>query len=157
MDKPVPWGHTVLLKAKVSLTSDDLANPLVQASFNGIPDRGGLFVNQSYAGETSKKWSGGAAYEVKKHLRVGENTLILRGAKIEPKTGLSKELTVQVELIKNSPEPKWFRSVFSGLAQIIVQSTKEAGEIKLAASADGLKPTTATLTTQASTPRLMVP
>jgi len=157
MDKPVASGHTVLLKAKVSLTAEDLANPLVQVSFDGIPDRGGLFVNQSYVGETSKKWSGGAAYEVKKQLRVGENTIILSGAKLEPKAGLSKELTVQVELIKNSPEPKWFRSVFSGLAQIIVQSTVDAGEIKLTASADGLKPTTAILTTQPSTPRTKVP
>ena len=32
----------------------------------------------------------------------------------------------------------WSRSVFNGLAQIIIQSTKEVGEIKLTAAADGL-------------------
>ena len=41
--------------------------------------------------------------------------------------------------------PEWQRSLFSGLAQIIVQSTKEPGEIKLTARADGLTPCTLTI------------
>ena len=38
--------------------------------------------------------------------------------------------------------PEWKRSVFNGLAQIIVQSTREPGAIKLTASAEGLSPAT---------------
>jgi len=44
----------------------------------------------------------------------------------------------------------WSRSVFNGLAQIIVQSTKEVGEIKLTASADGLQSVSSVVKTQAS-------
>ena len=51
----------------------------------------------------------------------------------------------------------WSRSVFNGLAQIIVQSTKAAGEIKLTATADGLTPATVIITTQPSAGRPSVP
>ena len=49
------------------------------------------------------------------------------------------------------------RSLFNGLAQVIVQSTRDAGEIKLTASADGLKPATATVQTLPGAPRPFVP
>jgi len=52
---------------------------------------------------------------------------------------------------------QWSRSLFNGLAQIIVQSTRGAGQIKLTASADGLAPATATVETQPCTPRPAVP
>jgi beta-galactosidase len=40
------------------------------------------------------------------------------------------------------PAPQWQRSVFNGLAQVIVQSTGQAGEITLEATAPGLAPAT---------------
>jgi beta-galactosidase len=49
--------------------------------------------------------------------------------------------------------PDWQRSLFSGLAQIIVQSTKAPGEIKFTARADDLSPVTLTIRSQAATPR----
>lgn len=36
--------------------------------------------------------------------------------------------------------PQWKRKAFNGLAQIIVQTTQQAGEIKLSATAEGMKP-----------------
>ena len=53
--------------------------------------------------------------------------------------------------------PQWSRSLFNGLAQIIVQSTKDAGEIKLTATADGLTPATTVVKTQPCVPRPSVP
>jgi beta-galactosidase len=52
---------------------------------------------------------------------------------------------------------QWSRSLFNGLAQIIVQSTPKAGEFKLTASSDGLKPVTAVEQTLPCTPRPSVP
>ena len=49
--------------------------------------------------------------------------------------------------------PDWQRSLFSGLAQIIVQSTKDPGEIKLTAHAAGLTPVTLTIPSQPAAPR----
>jgi beta-galactosidase len=47
----------------------------------------------------------------------------------------------------SSPTPQWKRDTFNGLAQIIVKTTKQAGEITLTASSDGLTPATLKLTT----------
>jgi beta-galactosidase len=38
-----------------------------------------------------------------------------------------------------SPSAQWKRSLFNGLAQVIVQSTKQSGELILKANAKGLK------------------
>jgi beta-galactosidase len=53
--------------------------------------------------------------------------------------------------------PAWKRSVFNGLAQIIMQSAIEPGEIKLTASADGLSPATVAIQSLPCTPRPAVP
>jgi len=57
----------------------------------------------------------------------------------------------------SAPAPVWQRSLFNGLAQIIVQSTKAAGKIKLSANAAGLPPVTTTVNTQPCTLRPFVP
>ena len=54
-------------------------------------------------------------------------------------------------------QANWSRSLFNGLGQIIVQSTRSAGEIKLTASAEGLAPGTITVKTRSCTPRPFVP
>jgi len=45
------------------------------------------------------------------------------------------------------------RSAFNGLAQVILQSTRSVGKIKLIATADGLAPATAVMQTQRSSTR----
>lgn len=56
-----------------------------------------------------------------------------------------------------SPSPRWKRSVFAGLAQVIVQSTKEPGDVIVKASAEGLLQSVLTLHTQPVTVRPAVP
>jgi beta-galactosidase len=48
------------------------------------------------------------------------------------------------------------RSVFAGLAQAIVQGTKQPGEIVLTAQADGLTAARVTIASTAATPRASV-
>ena len=50
----------------------------------------------------------------------------------------------------NGEQAAWSRSLFNGLAQVIVQSTQEPGEIKLTAESDGLTPATAVVQTRPS-------
>lgn len=52
-----------------------------------------------------------------------------------------------------SPAISWKRKAFSGLAQVIVQTTKQAGEITLTAKAGGLEPGVLKINSSASTPR----
>jgi beta-galactosidase len=49
------------------------------------------------------------------------------------------------------------RKVFCGLSQVIVQSTKTSGKIKLTATAENLPSATVAVSSQACTPRLAVP
>jgi beta-galactosidase len=59
---------------------------------------------------------------------------------------------------QGEPAPiAWRRSVFNGLAQIIVQSTRAAGAIRLTARADGLQPATITIRSEAAPLRPFVP
>jgi beta-galactosidase len=51
----------------------------------------------------------------------------------------------------------WQRSAFCGLAQVIVQSSKDVGNIQLTATADGLQPATVSIQSQACEPRPCVP
>jgi len=57
----------------------------------------------------------------------------------------------------STPLPVWQRSLFNGFAQIIVQSTKEPGDIKLTARTTGLAETTLPLTAKPVALRLAVP
>jgi beta-galactosidase len=54
-------------------------------------------------------------------------------------------------------DPAWSRSLFNGLAQVIIQSTRQAGEFKLTAASDGLTPATAVVQTQPCKLRPAVP
>ncbi len=56
-----------------------------------------------------------------------------------------------------SPSFQWKRSVFNGLAQVIVQSTKEPGEVMLKATAEGLQQAIIKIQTQPVTLRSAVP
>jgi beta-galactosidase len=66
-------------------------------------------------------------------------------------------MELNVELMSELASPAWSRSLLNGLAEVIVQSTKDAGKISLTASADGLRPATMTAQTQLVTPRPTVP
>ena len=49
------------------------------------------------------------------------------------------------------------RSLFNGLAMVIIQTTGEAGTVELTASGDGLKPATISIPVKAATPRPSIP
>lgn len=50
------------------------------------------------------------------------------------------------------PHATWSRSLFNGFAQVIVQSTRDAGEFELTVSADGLTSASTTVKTASPTP-----
>jgi beta-galactosidase len=55
------------------------------------------------------------------------------------------------------PDKATQRKAFNGFAQVIVQSMKQAGEITLSATSDGLKSDAVTITSDSSGPRPSVP
>ena len=83
------------------------------------------------------------------------NHLAVTVASYSDAAGVNKG--VWLRLVDNPPQVAWSRSVFNGLAQILVQSAKEAGTIKLTAKAESLTPATVELTTKAAVFRATLP
>ncbi|MEY4916290.1 MAG: hypothetical protein RL616_203, partial [Verrucomicrobiota bacterium] len=153
-EMPLKDGETAIYRAHVTLSEDDLKNPNVQIRFTGCDDQGWYFVNNQRVGE-SLDWQAQPLFEIKKQLHAGDNVIAVGVKNAAGEGGLNPD--VNVEIVGAAVESPWSRSLFNGLAQIIVQSTRSAGEIKLTASADGLKPVTTAVTTQASAGRPSVP
>jgi beta-galactosidase len=140
------WGQTAIYRAHVKLTEEDLANPGVQIRFAGCDDNGWYYVNNQRVGE-SHDWEERPVFDIKKHLRPGDNVIAVGVKNDGGDGGLNPD--VNVELVGKATASPWSRSLFNGLAQIIIQSSPVAGEIKLTASAEGLKPAVATIQTVA--------
>lgn len=136
------------------LTEGDLSGPAVQIQFTGCDDEGWYFVNGQYVGETHD-WDAKPAFDITKFLRPGDNVIAVCCRNGGALGGLNPNVAADI-IGKPSPAP-WPRSLFNGLAQVVVQSTKDAGEIKLTATADGLAPATTLVNTQPATPHPCVP
>jgi beta-galactosidase len=147
-------GETAIYRAHVKLSEDDLNNPGMQIRFACIDDHGWVFVNNQRVGE-SHDWSAEPAFDIKRALHAGDNVIAVGVKNDGGEGGLNPD--VNVEITGQPQASPWSRSLFNGLAQIIVQSTKDAGEMKLTATADGLKTATVSVQSQVCTPRSSVP
>jgi beta-galactosidase len=147
---PLQGHEQGAFRAKISLTAKDLAASSIVLMFNHIGADGFVYVNGQKVGE-SHNWLTPTSFDVKPLLHPGENTIAASVANWGGSGGINSG--VELQFVGQAPAADWQRSVFNGLAQIIVQSTKEPGEIKLTAHADGLASGTLTLTAQPASPR----
>jgi beta-galactosidase len=153
-DMPLKQNETAIYRARVKLTQADLDSPGIQVRFSTIDDHGWVFVNNQRVGE-SHDWQAQPVFNIKQALHAGDNIVAVGVKNDAGAGGMSPDVNVE---IVGKPEPMpWSRSLFNGFAQIIVQSTRDSGEFKLTASADGLKPATAVVQTQPCAPRPAVP
>lgn len=151
---PLGLREKAAFRVRLNVTTEDLASPAVELWFGKIDGGGNVFVNGQKIGGTGDARAA-SVYDVKKLLRTGENVIAVALANYGSAAGLNKGVELRLQ---SAPQPvAWSRSVFNGLAQIIVQSAKEAGDLKLTARAEGLKPTTVTIQSKAATPRPVVP
>jgi len=147
-------GQTAVFCAHVTLTAADLAGQSVQIRFGGIDDHGWVFVNQQFVGDSSD-WQAQPAFEAKSALHPGDNVIAVGVWNQSGTGGLNPD--VNVELPSQPIALDWSRSLFNGLAQVIVQSTRDGGEFQLTATADGLNPATVSVDTQPVPPQPEVP
>lgn len=143
-----------IYRAHLKLSEEDLRGLGVQIQFAGCDDEGWYFVNGQYVGETHD-WDAKPTFDITKFLRPGDNVIAVCCRNGGTQGGLNPNVTVEI-IAKPATQP-WSRSLFNGLAQVIVQSTRNAGEIKLTATADGLAPAASSVKTQATKPRPFVP
>ncbi len=147
-------GETAVYRAHFNLSENDLHKPGVQVRFGTIDDNGWIFVNNQRVGE-SHDWSAQPLFDIKKALHVGDNVIAVGVRNDSGTGGMSPD--VNVEIVGNPVSSPWSRSLFNGLAQIMVQSSKDAGEITLTATADGLQTATTTIKTAVGPTRPSVP
>jgi beta-galactosidase len=142
---PLPSRGQAVFRTKFQVTEQELEAEAIELCFGMIDEEGWVYVNGQKVGESHDSQSS-PAFDVKRFLHPGENVIAVSLATWNGPGGLDKGVTLR---LTGKPEmPQWQRSVFNGLAQIIVQSTQAPGEIKLTARAEGLSPATVVIQTQ---------
>ena len=144
---PLGLDEKAVFRGHVSVTAEELASPGVELWFGKIDGGGGVFVGGHKIGSTGDSRVP-SIYDVKTVLQPGENTIAVTLANYGPAAGINKG--VMLRTIHPAPAPEWRRSVFGGLAQVLVQSTGATGTIKLTAESAGLKPSTLSIPTTAA-------
>ncbi|HWB27533.1 MAG TPA: beta-galactosidase GalA [Chitinophagaceae bacterium] len=129
-------GMEGVFRAHFIIKADDIENSSCIIRFGMIDDDGWVFINGKLVGE-SHDWQSEQSFDIKQFLQPGANTVAVLVKNKGGAGGISKGVTV--ELTKNHIPLHWRRSVFTGLAQVIIQSDKTSGEIKLTAHAKGLQ------------------
>ena len=145
---------SAIYRAHINLTEEDLNGEGAIACFSGCDDEGWYFVNGQFVGE-SHDWQAQPIFDVKQFLHAGDNVVAVNVYNGVGQGGLNPNVNLQI--IGHTAVPPWSRSLFNGLAQVIVQSTRNAGEIKLTATAEGLASAAAVVQTKPATGRQSVP
>jgi beta-galactosidase len=136
---PLRENTSAVFRTRLNLSAEDLAGDDLMLRFGRIDDDGWIYVNGQYVGE-SHDWRASPAFNIRKLVREGENAIAVVVHNREGDGGLNDG--VRLIIPSRAINPQWKRSVFNGLAQIIVQAGTEPSEIRLTARADGLAPGT---------------
>lgn len=134
-------------RAHFSVTPQQLAAGAIELWFGKIEGGVAVYVNGRKIGPGGDPRAA-SVYNVRPLLQAGENTVAVTAANYGESAGLSRGAALR--FVEPAPAVQWSRSVFNGLAQIIVQGSRSAGEVKLTATAEGLQPTTLTIPTNAT-------
>ncbi len=119
-----------------------------------IDDDGWVYVNGRLVGE-SHDWQNAPEFAIQKYLRAGDNVIAVVVHNAGGAGGLNKGASL--ESVAETPAPGWQRSVFNGLAQVLVQAGKTPGEISLTARSAGLSQATLTIHAAGHPPRAALP
>jgi len=151
---PLSGNESAVFRTRLRATEGLLTNSSVALQFSRIDEDGWVYVNGQKVGE-SHDWQETPRFEIKPFLRAGENTIAVAVANRYGPGGIN--FGVALETRQDPQPPQWRRSVFNGLAELIVQSGRQPGEIKLRATADGLRSATVTLESKSCVLRPHVP
>jgi beta-galactosidase len=143
-----------VFRTRFTVSAQDLSAPAVELWFGRINGGGSIYLNGQKIGDTGDSRAA-TIYDVKTLLHPGENTIAVPLANWGVTAGLNRGVLLHLQ--GNSAPVQWRRSAFNGLAQIIVQSTRQAGVIRLTASSAGLAPAVVSLGTTPRPPRPTLP
>jgi hypothetical protein len=134
----LPTGKHGVFRRKITFTADDLTPTKILLSIGTVDDRGILYVNGRRMGEATT-WEKPLVADIKPALQEGANVIAVSVFNETHDGGPGKGGSLSFAGKKSSVG--WKRSLFNGLAQVIVQSEREgSGTFLLRATAPGLKP-----------------
>lgn len=136
-----------IYRTHIFMTTGNLSDEAVRLNIGRIDDTGWIYVNGKLVGE-SHDWNSSPGFDIKPFLHVGENMIAIAVINEDGVGGLGDNVTLK--FFKKAEPLHWQRSVFNGYAQVIVQSTQAAGQIKLTAAANGLESATVLINTSMS-------
>ncbi len=147
---PLAPGQTALYRTEFEATPDILAATTVTLNFGMIDDEGWIFVNGHKVGE-SHDWSAKPYYVIGQFLHAGTNSIAVSVKNHDGVGGLNQGVLLAA---RGTPvQPQWQRSLFNGLAEIIVQTDQHPGPLTLTAASPGLQSATLPLTAAPAEPR----
>lgn len=130
-------GENAVFRA--AFTVDDPKETTV-LSVGPIDDQGWVFLNGKLVG-TTNDWAATHRFDVAGKLAKGRNVLAI----VAKNNGGEGGLTKGARLVGTEKQPAYSRSLFHGLAQVIVKSGDLAGNLTLTASSKGLAAATLTV------------
>ena len=151
---PLQPGETAVYRTTFEATPAMLAAHAVIINFGMIDDEGWVYVNGIKVGE-SHDWTAQPSFAVGKFLHEGVNSIAVSVQNHEGEGGVNKG--VSLVFLEKPVAPAWQRSVFNGLAQILVQADQQPGTLTLTARSPGLEPATLNINASAVTPRPFAP
>ncbi|MFA6402871.1 MAG: beta-galactosidase GalA [Salinivirgaceae bacterium] len=133
-----PPEKTVVARGEFTLTEFTDATKITLFS-KSLAINQSIYINGHLIADNIEREAPNQVYVLdNKILKPGKNVYAIKGSPLF-KRNQWEDLNTDPGLIQViTPEPVWKRTVFNGLAQIIVQSTTGVGEIKLTATSPGL-------------------
>ena len=136
--------------------SFDLVEPAsgakVRLALRGVGAAQSIYINAHLLGNDLPFQATGYEFSLDKGLLLsGRNTVTIVATRLSTQQKRDQlfrwDLAGPAAIQIITPAPAWRRSVFNGLAQVIVQSTLESGSIELLGISPGLEPASATIAT----------
>jgi beta-galactosidase len=148
-----------LLVIRGTFELTDLTNETeVNLFTKSIVDNQSIYVNGYLLASNIKRDAPNRSYRLDhKIINPGKNEYAVVGQRFRKRHQWDEPNTDPGLVQTISPSLQWKRSLFNGLAQLMVQSTKQSGELILKASAEGLQQTVIKIQTQPVALRTAVP
>jgi len=151
---PLAPNESAVFRTHFDATPEELAADGLAINFGMIDDEGWVYVNGHLVGE-SHNCGKGLSFNLRKILHDGRNTVAVIVHNWGGPGGLNQGAAFE---IPDPPVPvHWRRSVFNGLAQVIVQAGKDAGTLHLTARADGLAGAAIDISSADDSPQPLLP
>ncbi len=148
-----------LLVVRGTFVLDDITNETeINLFTKSIVENQCVYVNGHLLASNIKRDAPNQSFRLDhKMVKLGQNVYAVVGKRFR-RTHQWDEPNTDPGLVQTvSPSPQWKRRLFHGLAQVIVQSTRQPGELILRATAEGLQEAVTRIQTQPVTPCPAVP